>query len=123
MALVRTRLILARWRPRLRLLGDNVPSVDCIVTVCNENLDVVRDTVLAALHVDYPPDRLRVIVADDGASPRLRAWVDRVAAEGAHANLHYVARVRHGAAGYKAGNLNHAVAFAARLPSRSTMTS
>jgi len=104
----------SRWRPRLRLLGGNVPSVDVIVTVCNEDIDIVRDTVLGALNIDYPPHRFRVIVSDDGRSPKLEAWVTQMAVT--WQNLHYTARIKQGPAGYKAGNLNHALEYTARLP-------
>ncbi|KAK2056642.1 nucleotide-diphospho-sugar transferase [Colletotrichum caudatum] len=102
----------ARWRPRLRLLGDNVPSVDVIVTVCNEKIDIVKDTVRAALGVEYPDTRFRVIVADDGRSKLLEDWVHHLSIE--HPNLYYTARSRYG--GWKAGNLNEAVKFARLLP-------
>ncbi|OLN89014.1 Cellulose synthase 2 [Colletotrichum chlorophyti] len=102
----------ARWRPRIRLLGDNVPSVDVIVTVCNEQIDIVKDTVRGALSVDYPTQRFRVIVADDGRSKKMEDWVHRFSAE--HPNLHYTARIKPG--GWKAGNLNAAIRFAEGLP-------
>ncbi|OTB03797.1 glycosyltransferase family 2 protein [Hypoxylon sp. CI-4A] len=77
-----------------------------------ESLDIVQDTVLAAMAVDYPQDRIRVIVTDDGASAEVRAWVEALAI----CNLHYTARVKEGSAGYKAGNLNHAIDFIKTLP-------
>jgi cellulose synthase/poly-beta-1,6-N-acetylglucosamine synthase-like glycosyltransferase len=104
------------WRrPRLRLLGENVPSVDVIVTVCNENIDILRDTILGALNIDYPKHLSRVIVSDDGKSAKLEAWVlQQLTAR--QPNLFYTARVKQGAAGYKAGNLNHAMEFSKSLP-------
>ncbi|GKT61409.1 glycosyl transferase [Colletotrichum tofieldiae] len=92
--------------------GDNVPSVDVIVTICNEKIDVVKDTVRAALSVEYPNNRYRVIVADDGRSKMLEDWVHRLAI--GHPNLYYTARSRLG--GWKAGNLNEAIKFAGLLP-------
>lgn len=52
------------------------PRVDLLVTVCGEELSVVQDTVMAALHnCDYPAYAYRVLVLDDGGSDALEAWV------------------------------------------------
>lgn len=110
--LIRFGALTGRWQPRLRLLGDNVPSVDVIVTVCNEKIDIVKDTVRAALSVEYPVTRFRVIVADDGKSKVLEDWVHQFSVD--HANLYYTARSTLG--GWKAGNLNEAIKFAGFLP-------
>ncbi|KAK4192389.1 cellulose synthase 2 [Podospora australis] len=116
-ALVKGVSIFGRWRPRLRLLGENVPSVDVIIPVCNEKLDIIQDTIRAALNIDYPLNRFRVIVSDDGANQKLEAWVlQHAEALGPGANLYYTARVKYGPSGYKAGNLNHAVMISDRLP-------
>jgi len=111
-AFVMLPLLFSRWRPRLRLLGSNVPSVDVILPVCNEKIDIIQDTVRATLNIDYPTTRFRVIVSDDGDNPLLKAWVEQRQQK----NLHYTARVKKGAAGYKAGNLNHAMRVADGLP-------
>ena len=105
-----------RKRPRIRLLGDNVPSVDVILPVCGEKLDIIQDTVRATLNIDYPRHRFRVVVSDDGANPKVRAWVEQHAAASGIQNLFYTARVKTGSAGYKAGNLNHAIKFVDGLP-------
>jgi cellulose synthase/poly-beta-1,6-N-acetylglucosamine synthase-like glycosyltransferase len=110
----KTRMFPSRWRPRLRLIGDNVPSVDVIITVCNEKLDIIQDTARGALNLDYPKDRYRVIVADDGRSQKLHAWVLQTAHDLGFPNLHYTTRTTTG--GYKAANLNNAIQFAATLP-------
>ncbi|XXG94208.1 hypothetical protein Hte_000461 [Hypoxylon texense] len=102
------------WRPRYRLEGDRIPRVDVIITCCNESIDIIQDTVLGALAVDYPQDSFRVILTDDGASFAVKDWVASLKKP----NLHYTARVKQGAGGYKAGNLNHAVAFIKALPGR-----
>ena len=44
--------IRGRKRPKLRLRGDNVPTVDVFVTCCKEDVDVVLDTTRAACAVD-----------------------------------------------------------------------
>ncbi len=96
-----------RWRRRFRILGDNVPAVDVFLPVCNEALDIIQDTVRAALAIDYPPHRFRVIVSDDGGSAQLKTWVEQFAS--GHPNLYYTARTKQGHGGYKAGNLNHTI--------------
>jgi len=108
----------AKRRPRLRLVGDNVPPVDIILPVCNEKLDIIQDTVRATLNIDYPRHRFRVMVSDDGANPKLQAWVESLAeAQGeGNINLFYTARVKTGSAGYKAGNLNHAMRVIDAMP-------
>ncbi|KAK3356598.1 nucleotide-diphospho-sugar transferase [Lasiosphaeria hispida] len=115
LAFVKATTSVARWRPRLRLLGDNVPSVNVMIPVCNEHLDIIQDTVRATLNINYPRHRFRVIVSDDGGCDELRDWVAQQSSLGVQ-NLYYTARVKHGSAGYKAGNLNHAMEFAKILP-------
>jgi cellulose synthase/poly-beta-1,6-N-acetylglucosamine synthase-like glycosyltransferase len=98
---------MGKWRGRFRLVSDQVPRIDVVIPCCREPLDVLQDTVLASLALDYPEHLFRVIVSDDGGSEALRAWCNGL---GRH-NLFYTARVKTGAAGFKAGNLNHAVRF------------
>jgi cellulose synthase (UDP-forming) len=42
------------------------PTVDIYVPSYNESLDVVRDTVLAAQCIEYPQDKVKVYILDDG---------------------------------------------------------
>ncbi|MBS0967973.1 UDP-forming cellulose synthase catalytic subunit [Chimaeribacter arupi] len=76
------------------------PTVDIYVPSYNESLDVVRDTVLAAQCIDYPKDKLKIYVLDDGKR-------DEFAVFAADAGVGYITRNdnRHA----KAGNLNHAL--------------
>jgi cellulose synthase (UDP-forming) len=76
------------------------PSVDILIPTLNEPLSVVTPTILAALALDWPIDRLRVYLLDDGHREELREFANR-------AGAHYVARTGHQHA--KAGNLNHAL--------------
>ncbi|HVY13837.1 MAG TPA: UDP-forming cellulose synthase catalytic subunit [Rhodopila sp.] len=76
------------------------PSVDIYVPTYNEDLSIVRATVLAAMAVDWPPDKLKVYILDDG---RRRAFRDFAASCGAG----YIIRPDNNHA--KAGNLNHAM--------------
>ncbi|QGU85783.1 UDP-forming cellulose synthase catalytic subunit [Erwinia sorbitola] len=76
------------------------PTVDVYVPSYNESLDVVRDTVLAAQCIDYPRDKLKIYLLDDGK----RSEFARFAAD---VGVGYITRDdnRHA----KAGNLNHAM--------------
>jgi cellulose synthase (UDP-forming) len=42
------------------------PTVDVYIPSYNEDLSIVRATVLAALAIDWPSDKLRVYILDDG---------------------------------------------------------
>ncbi len=76
------------------------PTVDVFIPTYNEPRSVVRPTVLAALALDWPRDRLRVHLLDDGRRPAFRAFA-------AAAGARYVTRPDNLHA--KAGNLNHAL--------------
>jgi cellulose synthase/poly-beta-1,6-N-acetylglucosamine synthase-like glycosyltransferase len=110
--IVKLQALSGKWRPRLRILGRNVPSVDVLVPICREPLDLVQDTIRATLNLDYPRSRYRVVVTDDGKSAALRSWVEQLAKE--FPNLYYTARETKG--DWKAGNLNHAIKFTKSLP-------
>jgi len=105
-----------RNRPKLRLQGNEVPTVDVFVTCCGEDDEVVLDTVRAACDLDYPSDKFRVIVLDDGKSEGLKALIGQLAAD--HSNVYYMARqkipgVPHH---FKAGNLNYGLDQVDKLP-------
>lgn len=74
------------------------PTVDVFVTTYDEPLGVLKPTVLAALGLDWPRDKLNVCVLDDGR----REDVRRFAAE---VGVQYIIRSNNFHA--KAGNLNH----------------
>lgn len=77
------------------------PHVDVMIPTYNESLEIVRNTVWAALDMDWPRDRLHVHLLDDGDRPEFREFAARC-------GVNYIARPdnRHA----KAGNLNHALA-------------
>lgn len=76
------------------------PTVDIFIPTYNEPLSVLRPTVLAAKGIDWPADRLRIFLLDDGRREAMRQFAHEVGIE-------YVSRPdnRHA----KAGNLNHAL--------------
>lgn len=106
-----------RKRPKLRLVGDNVPSVDVIITCCGEDDDLVLDTAKAACNIDYPPERFRVMICDDGKSKTLQEMVEKTALT-QFDNLYYRSRPKFPGVPhhFKAGNLNDALEETARLP-------
>lgn len=105
-----------RQRPKLRLTGEDCPAVDVFVTCCREDDDVILDTVRAACDLDYPRDRFRVIVLDDGKSEPLEHSVGHLALS--HPNLYYMARPKYPGVPhhFKAGNLNFGLDQAHKLP-------
>ncbi len=76
------------------------PSVDVFIPTYNEPLSVVRATVLAAKAIDWPADKLRVFLLDDGRRDAFRAFATV-------AGVGYIVRPDNKHA--KAGNLNHAL--------------
>jgi hypothetical protein len=106
-----------RMRPKLRIFGDNVPSVDVVITCCGEDDDLILDTAKAACNLDYPPERFRVIICDDGKSEGLREKTERTALE-QFDNLYYRSRPKYPGVPhhFKAGNLNDALEETRRLP-------
>ena len=89
-------------RQPLRLAGNpnEWPTVDVLIPTYNEPLDVVRATVLGALALDYPRDRMKVFLLDDGRRQEFKDWAQHVGAV-------YITRSNNVHA--KAGNINHAL--------------
>jgi cellulose synthase (UDP-forming) len=76
------------------------PTIDVFIPTYNEPLRVVRPTTLAALGMDWPADKLRVYILDDGRRDEMREFA-------AECGAHYMIRPDNAHA--KAGNLNHAL--------------
>jgi cellulose synthase (UDP-forming) len=91
---------LGRTTAALPLDRSNWPTVDVFIPTYNEALSVVRPTLQAALALDWPAERLRVYLLDDGHRAEFRDYAEAVGAR-------YLSRTdrRHA----KAGNLNHAL--------------
>ena len=89
-------------RPPLPLEGDPAewPTVDVLIPTYNEPLHVVKGTVLAAAALDYPADKIRVLLLDDGRREEFRKFAAEVGVE-------YMTRDNNAHA--KAGNINHAL--------------
>lgn len=76
------------------------PVVDVYIPTYNEPIDVVRPTVLAAMQMDWPADKLNVCLLDDGIRDEFREFARDI-------GIQYIIREKHTHA--KAGNLNHAM--------------
>src|SRR3954447_4257934 len=76
------------------------PSVDIFIPTYNEPLDVVRPTVLAAMGIDWPTDRMHVYILDDGRRTEFRNFAEECGAG-------YLTRFDNKHA--KAGNINAAL--------------
>ena len=79
---------------------DAWPTVDVFIPTYNEPLSVLTPTVLAAKGLDWPADKLRITILDDGRRDAVRAFA-------AEAGVGYAVRPDNKHA--KAGNLNHAL--------------
>ena len=89
-------------RPVVEPLGEpeEWPTVDLYIPTYNESLEIVRNTVFAAMDLDYPADRYSVYILDDGRRPEFRAFAKE-------AGCGYITRDNNLHA--KAGNLNAAM--------------
>ncbi|PVI00019.1 glycosyltransferase family 2 protein [Periconia macrospinosa] len=97
------------------IMGDNVPNVDVLITCCREDLDIILDTTRAACALDYPRDKFRVFVCDDGASAEVKNAVQHL--HQTYPNVYYTSRIKDLLVkDYKAGNLNHALHHSRQLP-------
>ena len=76
------------------------PTVDVYIPTYAEDLDVVRLTVLAAMSLDWPADKLHIYLLDDGRRETFREFADQV-------GVNYLTRSNN--AHNKAGNLNSAL--------------
>ncbi|KAL8694268.1 MAG: hypothetical protein Q9218_001036 [Villophora microphyllina] len=99
----------------LRLSGDMVPTVDVLIPCCGEPLEVVLDTVKAACSLDYPKDRYRIAVLDDGRSPAVKDEITNLSNQFPDVRIHYSSRLARSASHSRAGNLNHGLDYLAGL--------
>ncbi len=96
-----------------------LPSVDVLIPTFNEELDLVKVTLVAATAIDYPKEKLKVYLLDDGGTTAKRNDPDAAIAAGAlrrHETLidlcnqvgaEYITREQNHSA--KCGNLNDAL--------------
>jgi cellulose synthase (UDP-forming) len=86
---------------RLRALpAEQLPEIDVWIATYDESWQILEKTIVGALHLDYPKDKLRIWVLDD----QRRGWLAERCAE---LGVNHVTRPDN--AGRKAGNHNHAL--------------
>ena len=85
------------------LLPDNQalwPSVDIFIPSYNEDLEVVRATVYACMGMDWPQEKMKIHILDDGKRDSFRDFAAQV-------GVNYIRRPVNNHA--KAGNINYAL--------------
>ncbi|KAH7431466.1 hypothetical protein KP509_08G049600 [Ceratopteris richardii] len=98
------------YDPKLDLAASKrYPTVHIMLPCCKEPTEVPQDSILAALALNYPKDRFRVFVLDDGGDDDLKAFCDAYRVESGNDQLVYLRRkkipgVPHN---FKCGNLNY----------------
>jgi cellulose synthase (UDP-forming) len=76
------------------------PTVDVLIPTYNEPLKVVKTTAFAAMAIDWPKDKIKVYILDDGRREEFRAFAEE-------AGVGYLTRTGNKHA--KAGNINAAL--------------
>jgi cellulose synthase (UDP-forming) len=89
-------------RPPKTADRERLPRVDVLVTICNEPLDILRRTLVACQAMEYPSERRRVYVLDDGGRAEVRVLA-------AQLGCVYLSRPTREYG--KAGNLNYALPY------------
>lgn len=84
----------------INLPVDQYPTVDVYIPTYNEPLDVVKPAVFGCMSLDWPADKLKVYILDDGTREEFREFARE-------AGCGYIVRKEHNHA--KAGNINHAM--------------
>lgn len=80
------------------LAKDYSPSVDLFICTLNESLDILTDTALGALNIDY--ENKKVYLLDDGRRPEVKDLAEKL-------GCNYITRNNN--KGFKAGNINNAL--------------
>jgi len=74
--------LLARWFPRVSTAGEtavaDLPEVSLLVAAYNEE-NVIERKILNSLNLDYPRDRLHIVIGSDGSSDATAEIVSRYA--------------------------------------------
>jgi cellulose synthase (UDP-forming) len=94
------------WSPYFEADFDNefFPKVDIFITICGEPTKIVRQTVLAAINIDYPNKNIYLL--NDGFVADRPNWrsIEELADE-----LNVICITRQVGGGAKAGNINNAL--------------
>ena len=82
----------ALYNPPLLKLGEYEPTVAVIVPAKNES-DAIYDTAKALHTVDYPKNKLKIILVNDGSDDDTGTWMDKCGKEFGHEVIHLVENV------------------------------
>jgi len=78
-----------RQRRRLETAQPDLPAISIMIPAHNEAL-VITDTLNSLLKLNYPPDRLEIVVVNDGSTDTTAEQVEAVAARDNRVHLHNV---------------------------------
>lgn len=78
--------------------NNKYPSVDIFICILNESLDILKDTVIGCLNIDYPNKKIYIL--DDGRRDDVRQLAENFC-------CNYITRDTN--KGFKAGNINNAL--------------
>lgn len=92
-------------RSNVRPEYSNYPSVGVFIPCYNEEVDLVLETIIGAINIDYPTELLTIYLCDDGKDDMKRSMISQIRKK--HKNVHYVIRPDNSHA--KAGNLNYSL--------------
>jgi cellulose synthase (UDP-forming) len=82
-------------------LPDELPYVAAVIPTYGEPVDILRQTVHSLKNLDYPRERLHIVISDDGHRDEVRIMAESM-------DIHYSMGARKDA---KAGNLNSALLY------------
>lgn len=81
---------------------DNIPTVDVLICTYNESLSLLEKTIAACTNLDYPKNKIKIYICDDGRRENLKILCDKY-------NIGYITREDNSHA--KAGNINNALKY------------
>ncbi len=76
------------------------PTVDVLIATYNEDMSILRKTIIACQNLDYPAEKLSIVLCDDGNRESAHALCEEL-------GVRHMTRADHAHA--KAGNLNNAL--------------
>ena len=87
-------------KKNIKILKGNLPTVDVLICTYNEEVSLLEKTILASTQIEYPKDKLKVYVLDDGKNNKLEKICKQY-------EVNYITRENNEFA--KAGNINNAL--------------
>lgn len=79
---------------------EDIPTIAVFICTYNEPEDLIKTTIIAALNLEYPAEKIKVYLCDDGHRNKMRKLSEKF-------EINYI--TREGNEGAKAGNLNNAL--------------